>query len=601
RAAGAWERVVDRLLASPHYGERWARHWLDLVRYADSLDRRDTDTIRDINDAWRYRDWVVDALNRDMPYDQFLMYQIAGDLLPGPDPNDIHISGTIATGMLAIGNWGNGDGDKRKTIANIADDQIDVIGRSVLGLTLSCARCHDHKFDPITMRDYYALAGIFYSSHILPNLQPNDAMETPLRIPLLTAAERARRERYAADLQAARLRLRQVSAGPLQAFARRMLPHTARYVLATWEFRNRPESQMGWSLSEFARAKGLEPALLRQWRDYFQVGDYAYLRVPVRDLNGIASVHMWKGEEPLPYLVMNTNPVARTVGTAEIPAGVAAVHPSARGGVVVGWKSPITGRVVVRGALGDADPHGGDGVVWALDHRTAGGARLLASGAVPNGGAQALVDRGGAPISLPVRRGEMIQCIVLPGQDAEHDTTLVLLEVVEVQGDRSWRLDLDIIKDVLMQGKGNPHPDRYGEPDVWHFFDMAGSHRFGLSEPAARAAEVWERVASQPVGVVSRREVEQAAQQFARHFTVVDDRSPFWLADPADWHLLPAAERESMEAAAAVVEQLLRDAPPPVPYANGVQEGGIPGGPYAGIQDIPLHRRGDPHDPGEVV
>jgi hypothetical protein len=188
----AFVKVVDRLLASPHYGERWGRHWLDLVRYADSFDARITTgagSEMDVTEAWRYRDWVVTALNLDMPYDSFVVNQIAGDLLPAATPEGINAEGIIATGMLAIGNWGGGDADKEKLLTDIADDQVDVVSRSFLGLTVACARCHDHKFDPISTADYYGLAGIFFSTHILPNVGPKTNGPPMLRIPLLTKAE----------------------------------------------------------------------------------------------------------------------------------------------------------------------------------------------------------------------------------------------------------------------------------------------------------------------------------------------------------------------------------------------------------------------------
>jgi len=177
QSTNAFAKVVERLLASPSYGERWARHWLDVVRYTDSLDARVVGTDQDSIDAWRYRDWVVNAFNGDLPYDQFITRQVAGDLLPPPEPEGIDTNAIIATGMYAIGNWGNGDADKDKILTDIADDAVDVTGRAFLGLTLACARCHDHKFDPIPTADYYSLAGIFFSSHILPKLTPKGAGE----------------------------------------------------------------------------------------------------------------------------------------------------------------------------------------------------------------------------------------------------------------------------------------------------------------------------------------------------------------------------------------------------------------------------------------
>jgi mono/diheme cytochrome c family protein len=183
----AFARVVDRLLASPAYGERWGRHWLDLVRYTDSFDARGLGGEMDCADAWRYRDWVVQAFNRDLPYDKFLTAQIAGDLLPSS--GGINCDGIIATGFLALGNWGGGDADKEKLLTDIADDQVDAVSRTFLGLTTACARCHDHKFDPISTADYYALAGIFFSTHILANVGPKTNGPPMLRIPLVPPAE----------------------------------------------------------------------------------------------------------------------------------------------------------------------------------------------------------------------------------------------------------------------------------------------------------------------------------------------------------------------------------------------------------------------------
>ena len=155
----AFERVLDVLLASPHYGEQQARHWLDLARYSDS---NGLDENLAFANAFRYRDWVVKAHNEDMPFDRFGAMQIAGDLLAG-DPA-IGLDGHLATGFLALGPRMLAEQDKEKLVLDTVDEQIDLVGRTFLGLTVGCARCHDHKFDPISQRDYYALAGIFRST-----------------------------------------------------------------------------------------------------------------------------------------------------------------------------------------------------------------------------------------------------------------------------------------------------------------------------------------------------------------------------------------------------------------------------------------------------
>jgi cytochrome c553 len=195
----SFAKVVDRLLASPAYGEKIARHWLDLVRYADSFDSRGTGGAGDIREAWRYRDWVVNAFNADLPYDQFVARQIAGDLMPPEKGEDFNAEGLIATGLYAIGNWPGGDADKEKMLTDIVDDQIDVTGRAFLALTLACARCHDHKFDPIPTSDYYALAGIFFSSHILPGPGKKTEGSPVMQIPIASAQAVERRKRYEAQ------------------------------------------------------------------------------------------------------------------------------------------------------------------------------------------------------------------------------------------------------------------------------------------------------------------------------------------------------------------------------------------------------------------
>ncbi|QDV39440.1 DUF1549 domain-containing protein [Tautonia plasticadhaerens] len=156
----AFERVVDRLLDSPQFGERWGRHWLDVARYAES-----TGPSRNIPypHAWRYRDYVIDAVNADVPFDRFVTEQIAGDLLPA-DSDEERDRLKIATGFLALGVKDVNQRFKVRFEMDNVDDQIDAATRSVLGLTVSCSRCHDHKFDPIPTADYYALAGIFTST-----------------------------------------------------------------------------------------------------------------------------------------------------------------------------------------------------------------------------------------------------------------------------------------------------------------------------------------------------------------------------------------------------------------------------------------------------
>ena len=177
---------VDQLLATPQYGERWGRHWLDVARYAES-------TGKDVNmtypHIWRYRDYVFDSFNADKPYDEFLREQIAGDLLE-TSAQEERQENLIATGFLAMGTKSLNQSNPRQHRMDVADEQIDTLTQAVLGLTVSCARCHDHKYDPIPTTDYYALAGIFLSTDTLygtvrsaQNKRPSDLLPLPIPDP----------------------------------------------------------------------------------------------------------------------------------------------------------------------------------------------------------------------------------------------------------------------------------------------------------------------------------------------------------------------------------------------------------------------------------
>jgi hypothetical protein len=174
-SADAWEKLVDRLLASPHYGERWGRHWLDVARYADTKGYVFTEE-RKFPYSYTYRDWVIRAFNEDLPYDQFVVQQLAADRLPlGEDQSPLAAMGFLTLGRRFLNNQ-----------HDIIDDRIDVTLRGLQGLTVSCARCHDHKFDPIPARDYYSLYGVFASS-----VEPRDP---PLLMPARKGPELVRFE-----------------------------------------------------------------------------------------------------------------------------------------------------------------------------------------------------------------------------------------------------------------------------------------------------------------------------------------------------------------------------------------------------------------------
>ena len=161
-APNAFSRLVDRLLASPDYGERWARHWLDVVRYGDC---NGADESRPFPNAWHFRNYIIESFNRDLAYDRMIAEHLAGDLLDFDQSGEYHP--VVGTGFLALGTKILTQLDAKKRIADLVDEQIDVYGRAMLGMTIACARCHDHKFDPIPTADYYALAGILRSTTTL--------------------------------------------------------------------------------------------------------------------------------------------------------------------------------------------------------------------------------------------------------------------------------------------------------------------------------------------------------------------------------------------------------------------------------------------------
>lgn len=203
QSENAREKVVDRLLSSAQFGVHWGRHWLDVARYADS---NGSDFNATFYNAWRYRNYVVDCFNQDKPYHQFIREQLAGDLLPFTSEQQ-RAEQLIATTFLMLGPKMLSERDKDKLTMDVVDEQIDTVGKAFLGMTLGCARCHDHKFDPIPTHDYYALAGIFRSTITLEGESQQYVstwVETPLPVSADMAQQieqhKAQREQLAADI-----------------------------------------------------------------------------------------------------------------------------------------------------------------------------------------------------------------------------------------------------------------------------------------------------------------------------------------------------------------------------------------------------------------
>lgn len=222
----ALEAAADRLLASPRFGERWGRHWLDVARYAESSGRAANFAYPH---AWRYRDWVIAAFNADKPYDQFIRDQLAGDLLPAKDDTE-KAESLVATGFLAIGPKALDERNRQQFQMDVADEQIDTTFQAFQGLTVACARCHDHKFDPITQKDYYSLAGIFRSTEtcygtirLLQSNHPSPLVTLPKEAGVTQPLDKLTDERKAAiDKQIADVREQMTKVTGQNAFIQRI-------------------------------------------------------------------------------------------------------------------------------------------------------------------------------------------------------------------------------------------------------------------------------------------------------------------------------------------------------------------------------------------
>jgi mono/diheme cytochrome c family protein len=259
-SADAYNKVVDRLLASPRYGERWGRHWMDVARYADSTG---ADEDHRYPYAWRYRDYVIEALNRDLPYDQFVREQIAGDLLPADNGGEVNVRGIVATGFLALGPKLIAEQDKPKMFYDTVDEEIDVTSRAFLGLTIACARCHNHKFDPILTRDYYSLASIFASTKQFAKLE--GTVSELYFAPLAPKAVASQYEAHQTKIKDKQKEIDELLGEEGRRYRDTLAPSLAAYMLAA-----RCVYQDGISATVAAKDRQLDEAIVTRWAEYLK-------------------------------------------------------------------------------------------------------------------------------------------------------------------------------------------------------------------------------------------------------------------------------------------------------------------------------------------
>lgn len=263
KSANAWEKVVDRLLASPRYGERWGRHWLDVARYSED-DVRGLDPKRrgymPFSGAYRYRDWVINAFNSDLPYDRFLMMQLAGDKLPYETEAERNDNLT-ATTYLGAGPWVWDQAEPVQGRADERNERVDAVTRGMLGLTVACARCHNHKYDPITQRDYYSVVSIFASS-------------TYKDYPVVSSASAAAYDKKIAEEATMRADLHDYTRDLSKQLADALAIQTSSYLTAAWDVLGKPKK----TVDEASSSARLDPEILQRWVDYLpKEHSYPYL------------------------------------------------------------------------------------------------------------------------------------------------------------------------------------------------------------------------------------------------------------------------------------------------------------------------------------
>ena len=399
----AFAKVVDKLLESKAYGEKWGRHWLDVVRYADTAGENSD---HPVEDAWRYRNWVIQSLNNDMPYNQFVREQIAGDILAIGKNGKEFADNIIASGYLAIARRFGHDIDKRMYLTY--EDVIDNLGKTFLGLSIACARCHDHKHDPITSADYYALYGVMASSRLpFPGCEPkqqprdlvplvtgdvieenneweqklkklqHDLIENPKKELIKVASESYRMLSAghlpvgkSVNLSSDPIKLNVKKGEAIQISIAPNTNHGADTTLVELKIKHQSDSgNQEWSTQDLVDilTKG-NPLNSNNATWYFlDIGPEGprLLSEKAEEIDGQSSLKKWSiGGLPSVAINNGNDPIK---AWTEIPARSFFVHPSADSPVAVTWISPVTGKIEIE--LKMADGHAsGDGVIWQLQH-----------------------------------------------------------------------------------------------------------------------------------------------------------------------------------------------------------------------------------------
>jgi hypothetical protein len=652
----AFAKVVDRLLASTHYGERWGRHWLDVVRYADARDLIQLPPESDFREAWRYRDWVVDSFNRDLPYTDFIRAQVAGDLLPPPNPGTMNKDGLIATGMLAIADFVPGDVDKDQMIADYVNDQIDVVGRSFLGLSLACARCHDHKFDPIATQDYYSLAGIFFSTRIIPGPV---AGNTPLvRVPLISPAEIVEAKAHDAHDARRRVELEQLLADGADREYQFHLNHlvtnqTACYFVAACEFRKQATDPVKPVLAEFANKRELHEGLLSNWVAYLgrlETQSISALPSGVRDaLAGkltdvelartatefqkclvelakrneeeetrapekisLARATLFSFRADDPSLQTDSNgKVALWPNRARLPGDARPVKansgPTKTSAIINGRSKSVLrfdGKSLLE-APRRAPPSGSLVVVFKNAEKAPAGQRLVGweDSDVGQHGLGLMCDPGGSIHAILRNNGQSGDIV-----DARRPSDF---EIVSV----SWGSDgVTLYRDGKAAGRQKSITGISSDAGI-ATMKVGGPGSGGSAHFQGDVAEL--RAYNRPLSEDERKRVEE--ELFETWFKpdvpktskqdpvaelyedLLSPRGPFWLAENERTKLLPKEFQALMRSLSQELDTLRKKPRFEIPQAVAVQDGGPKGTRHEGFKDAEIYLRGNPKKPGKTV
>jgi len=346
---------------------------------------------------------------------------------------------------------------------------------------------------------------------------------------------------------------------------------------------------------------------LRRWIDFSEARIPGLFSQPVRDLLDKKGLYAWRvaSGADTPSVVANATDQEIGFLTVKVPQHAISIHPSPKAGVAAAWKSPIAGKIQIKGKVADADPNCGDGIDWQLVKISDTNEMTIVKGAIPNGGMEILSGKV-ASIETEVNAGELLQLNVFPKGDYSCDSTIVELEITEVEGlKRAWSLSHDVAGDLLA---GNPHPDTLGNLEVWYFRDL--SEKSPAAPPGSGLARWFELTKQTPhkelneitnVAVQVEKELQDATMTNGVYGSFASARGAFWMPLKNDENNFSEEARSNLKKSKVELAALRNEVPPAIAMTHGLQDGGVPESPHAGVHDVKIHVRGRYDRLGDLV